>query len=165
MHCSLTVFAQILLYDGHCFFVGLPSKVTLRLLVSRNNAPQYITIFSDILMTFLILYNDCLKALECVLLQGINRAGLGASKNGEYCLPKEGIIPLIRELKIRVAQQPFLRNFKQINYKTLMTVVLHVTFDFIRINILVIMHFNVIASEFVINEAQCVIELQFIQPS
>ena len=51
MHWSLTVLALILLYGGHCFSVGLPSKVTsgfthrVRFPASRNNAPQHTVIF------------------------------------------------------------------------------------------------------------------------
>jgi len=53
MLCSLTVLALIFLYDGHCFLVQLPSKVTLsfthrvRLPVSCNNVPQHIKMFPD----------------------------------------------------------------------------------------------------------------------
>ena len=50
IHCSLTL---ILLYDGHCFLVRVPSKVTrgfphhVRLPMSHNNALQYIVMFPN----------------------------------------------------------------------------------------------------------------------
>ena len=47
----LTVLALILLYGGHCSSVWLPSKVTLRLPASRNNAPKHTMMFPSSLIT------------------------------------------------------------------------------------------------------------------
>ena len=72
VHCSLTVLALILLYGGYCSSVRLQSKGTFRLPTSHNNAPQQMAMFLGIIMEFV-----------CALQQGIDRAGLGASRNGE----------------------------------------------------------------------------------
>jgi len=53
-------------------------------------------------------------AFTCVLWQGINGAGLGASRNGVYRQAKRGVTPLIRELKIRVTKHDFLENLNNV---------------------------------------------------
>ena len=54
MHCSLTVLALILLYGGHYFSVGLPSKIT-------QCFPQCMIMFPD------STYNNCLMVFTCML--------------------------------------------------------------------------------------------------
>jgi len=52
MHSSVTVLTLIH-YGGNCFSVRLPLKVMLQLTVLRNNEPQHITMFPDVIMNTL----------------------------------------------------------------------------------------------------------------